>query len=690
MRRCLLSISLGLLSISLSAQNSTWNERLDSSYIEASRVRPESAIIPIKAADLRMTASPLGEADPVKFIQTLPGVSTGMEGSSAYYVRGGNGGNNLTTLDGIPLYGAGHLLGMTTVYPMDIVSKNDFYAGGFPSDAGGFTSSLLQLTTADGDYQKAHGSFFINNFLLGAQADGPLKKDKVSVLTSVRISPIGLEYNLLRPHLDKSLSLPDKISALVGDAFFKLSWKTGSRGRMFLSVFGSYDRYAFRPTKLSSQALGWSNLLANLTWQQETLSGWKWEARLSHNSFRAFQDQDQSKTEGITTITTRMSLESALMEEGLEAKVSKRLGAGLDFQTGLDGFVSFFQPGVSKVFQDSEISARSGSDLRTVRSSLHGQIRYGNGPFHASAGARLSAFFSDGYKTVRPIASLLVSYQPLPALLLKATYDHSVQFFHSLEGIPTGWSMEMLVPSTGQNHPETADQAWAGLEFSKGSFFLSAGGFYKYMRDLVFFADASSFFNSAWHDWQYQMESGTGYSYGLELMSRWEGPRATGQLSYTLSKTDRVFPSLNFGHPIPFKFDRRHILNLTGEFKLVQGRKATHSLTGGLSFMSGHWETVKSGTYPIYSLGSEEKRETREADYTSHPNNLQLPVYFRLDAGYHLTIQGEKTRHELSVGVYNLTNRHNAYSLTWDSEDARWKKLSIFPIMPNLKYSITF
>ena len=426
MRRYLLSISLGLLSISLSAQNSTWNERLDSSYIEASRVRPESAIIPIKPADLRMTASPMGEADPVKYIQTLPGVSTGMEGSSAYYVRGGNGGNNLTTLDGIPIYGAGHLLGLTTAYPSDIVSKNDFYAGGFPSDAGGFTSSLLQLTTADGDYQKFHGSFFINNFLAGAQASGPLKKDKVSVLTSVRISPIGLEYNLLRPHLDKSLSLPDKINALAGDAFVKINWKTGSRGRMFFSVFGSYDRYAFDPTKLSSQTLGWSNLMANLSWQQETLSGWKWEARLSHNGFRAFQDQSQSKSVSGKVISTRMSLESALMEEGLEAKVSKQFGYGLEFKTGLDGFVSFFQPGVTKLFQDSEITATTGQPLATFRSSVYGQIRYGNGPFHASAGARLTAFFSEGYKTLKPIASVLVSYQFLPSLLLKATYDHSV------------------------------------------------------------------------------------------------------------------------------------------------------------------------------------------------------------------------------------------------------------------------
>ena len=206
----------------------------------------------------------------------------------------------------------------------------------------------------------------------------------------------------------------------------------------------------------------------------------------------------------------------------------------------------------------------------------------------------------------------------------------------------------------------------------------------------MFFADASSFFNSGWREWQYNLESGTGKSYGLEFLSRLETKRFSGQLSYTLSKTDRVFASLNFGNPIPFKFDRRHMMNFTGEYKLSKGEKASHSLTAGISFMNGHWETVKSGSYPVYSLGSEDKREEKEADYTSHPNNFQLPPYFRMDVGYHLTVQGKKNQHELSLGVYNLTNRHNAYSLSWDSEAGKWKKLSIFPIMPNFTYRVTF
>ena len=690
MTRWLTTIAFALFPLALSAQNAVWNERIDSSVIQARRIRPELTVIPINQADLRRTASPLGEADPVKFIQTLPGVSTGMEGSSAYYVRGGNEGNNLTTLDGIPVYGTGHLLGLTTAYPSEIVSAQDFYAGGFPSDVGGFTSSLLQLTTSDGDFERTRSSLFVNNFLAGAQVSKPMKKNKSSLLALVRVSPLGLEYNLLRPHMDEGLSIPDHINALVGDAFVKVAWKTRDRERIFLSVFGSYDRYGFTPNKTSSQALGWSNLIGNIFWIKESASGWEWESRLSHNDFRAFQDQTQTVKQTTNSNTTRLSLQSALMEEGLQVKVSKELDARLCIQTGADAYISFFQPGVSKVYQNRERAATAGKSLITGRGSLYGQVGYNDGPFHATAGLRGTFFFSEDYKTVKPIANLLVSYELTPSLTVKATYDHAVQFFHSLEGIPTGWSMEMLIPSTSRNRPETADQAWAGVDYARGPVTFSIGGFYKKMKDLVFFADASSFFNSGWREWQYNLESGTGRSYGLEFLSRVETKRFSGQLSYTLSKTDRVFASLYFGNPIPFKFDRRHMLNFTGEYKLSKGEKASHSLTAGVSLMNGHWETVKSGSYTIYSLGSKDKRETAEADYTSHPNNFQLPAYFRLDAGYHLALQGKKNRHELSLGIYNLTNRHNAYSLSWDDKDMRWKKLSIFPILPNFTYRVTF
>ena len=61
MRNRLLSIALALFPLALSAQNAVWNERIDSSVVEARRLRPEMTAIRINTADLNRTASPMGE-----------------------------------------------------------------------------------------------------------------------------------------------------------------------------------------------------------------------------------------------------------------------------------------------------------------------------------------------------------------------------------------------------------------------------------------------------------------------------------------------------------------------------------------------------------------------------------------------------------------------------------------------------
>lgn len=109
----------------------------------------------VKVRDFKNMVAATGEADVIKYIQTLPGVSTGGEGSSAFYVRGGNLGSNLLTLDGVPLYGSSHLLGFTSVYSPDIISDAVFQVGGFTSEEGNLTASHIKLTSCEGDFHRA-------------------------------------------------------------------------------------------------------------------------------------------------------------------------------------------------------------------------------------------------------------------------------------------------------------------------------------------------------------------------------------------------------------------------------------------------------------------------------------------------------------------------------------------------------
>ncbi|HRR49798.1 MAG TPA: TonB-dependent receptor plug domain-containing protein, partial [Bacteroidales bacterium] len=93
--------ALLLFFLSIVVQTSGQNI-LDSVVINADKVRVGSLIYtPDKS---KIVVSVTGEQDILKYISKLPGVSSGIEGSSSMFVRGGNNGNNKIMLDGVPFY----------------------------------------------------------------------------------------------------------------------------------------------------------------------------------------------------------------------------------------------------------------------------------------------------------------------------------------------------------------------------------------------------------------------------------------------------------------------------------------------------------------------------------------------------------------------------------------------------------
>ena len=142
---------------------------------------------------VRRVISPLGEGDPIRWAQGLPGVTTGADGTTAFYVRGGNMGNNLITLDGVPVYGYSHLLGLTTIIPQDVMSETSLLKGGFDGSISNFTAGHLAITTRDPDMEKFRISAALNNFLASVSLETPIN-EKMSFMFSGRISPLAWEY----------------------------------------------------------------------------------------------------------------------------------------------------------------------------------------------------------------------------------------------------------------------------------------------------------------------------------------------------------------------------------------------------------------------------------------------------------------------------------------------------------------
>ncbi len=646
--------------------------------IEASRVtavkRGLTGSRLVKPSEIRTLTTPLGDGSAIKLIQTLPGVATGAEGSSAIYVRGGNLGGNVITIDGVPLYGSGHILGFSTSYSPDIAADTRFMVGGFSSEEGNLTSSHIKVSTRDGDFTRISGGVSASPFIAGGFLSAPLVKDRVSLFAAARVSPVGPELRAVKT-LTTAMDSVSAIKARVWDAFAKVKWRITQRQSLALSGFASGDNYAYNYGMNSEDRMGWDNTVGSLLHEVCFGTAWRVETGLSINRFH--NSQEMRKTLGRNE--NHIGLESGLREQTAMSSVFWNGRAGWSAQAGLKARKASFD-----------------MDVSSTMLTAHTQVgKSKENKYEIMAAGRINRFFSNKEKSSYENLS---SFDPEVSFSgrlfvtgwagIEATFDKTVQYYHTLEGIPLGWSMDMIVPSDARLAPEKASQVYAGLFLSREGHNISAGAYTKTMDNLVFFEDATQLFSQAAAGWKDNIKMGYGTSKGVEILYEYNHDKMAARIAYTLSKTDRTFPKLNDGIPFPAKFDRRHILNARIEYILSKKESKELGINTFFTYQSGHWATVPAGQFSGWIVPGDEEVII---DYHTTLHNWQTPPYVRWDVGAFWRYgKGTRRPGTLNAGIYNLLNRHNIYSITFDPNDRRWKSLSIFPIMPTISWTMEF
>lgn len=648
----------------------------------------------VKVDDFRNMVAATGDADVIKYIQTLPGVSTGGEGSSAFYVRGGNLGGNLLTLDGVPLYGSSHLLGFTSVYSQDIVSEAVFQVGGFTSEEGNLTASHVKLASVDGSFDGLRGKVNISNFLLGGSVSLPVVKNRLSFSGSVRVSPIGWELNALKS-LSSALDSIGRPKALVYDAFGKLNWRINERHTLSLSAFNSVDAYNYDYGTNSEEYIEWGNMIGNLSYDGILSDRWKVNAGMSYNQFSNSQGMAKKLGSTDNDLAVRSSIRE--LAASAQANLDKEV---FHYQGGFKIRTARFDPATSQRISGGSLLISSDSPMTSHRTDcwtgmLHSQVEFKKeDKFDFRVAGRLNYCRTNRKDVLEksgsfdPEASLLARVNVTKWLGIEATADWTTQYYHTLEGIPLGWSLDLIVPSDNQFGPEKASQYYAGLFVSADKHRVSLGCYTKNMRGLVYFTDATALFSSAAAGWREKIDIGDGSSKGMEFLYEKVGERLRYRLAYTYSKTDRTFSGVNDGVPFPAKFNRPHILNVSAEYSIAKNKSREIALNALFTYQSGHWETVAAGRYDGFLITEPDRVPLK---YLTTVNNFEMPAYIRADLGCRLSLNlDKKVRHSLNIGIYNLFNRHNPFNLTYDTEERTWKQVSLFPIMPSLNWTMEF
>jgi hypothetical protein len=649
----------------------------------------EVSVVTLDMKDAKLIPVLLGEQDILKTIQLMPGVAANSEGSSGFFVRGGDADQNLILLDEAPVYNASHLLGFFSVFNSDALKDVKLYKGGMPAEYGGRVSSVMDIRMKNGnmkEWKASGGVGLISSRLL---VEGPLQKDKGSIMVSGRRTYADI---VARPFLDESFS---DLSLYFYDLNLKANYKIGEKDRIYLSGYLGRDVFA-------TEAFGfdWGNSTATLRWNH------LFNDKLFSNTTLVYSDYDYGFK--IQAGGNSVNLSSGIYDYNIKQDYNWYANQNNTLSFGWQANYHRLKP---NTFTIGDEETPTESDPTTEQKALEGGFYISNqqkvsDKLSLDYGLRLSTFSSLGDYTVKEYDEednviseitydknefynnyagleprINATYLLDKSSSLKASYNRNNQYLHLLSNSNSGTPTDLWIASSALVKPQIADQVALGYfrNFKENTYEFSTEIYYKNLQNQVDFEDGGSAINNL--DIESDIVFGAGRAYGAEFFLKKKKGDFTGWISYTLAKSERQFDDINDGSWFSARQDRTHDISIVGMYKLTD----RWSLSGSFVYYTGDAVTFPTGKYFV---------DGTLVNLYADRNSERMPDYHRLDLGATFVIKdNDKFYSDLNFSIYNIYNRKNAYSIDFGLDDqgnTQATQLSLFGIVPSLTWNFEF
>ena len=556
----------------------------------------------------------------------------------------------------MPVYNASHLFGFFSVFNVDAIKDVKLTKGGFPARYGGRLSSVIEINMKEGNINEWHGAGSIGLIASRLTVEGPIKKDKTSIMLSGRRTYIDI---LARPLIKKGFRENDS-EGVVGYYFYdfngKINHKFSEKDRLYFSVYTGKDKfYATEKyddsfgggetyTSETEFGLGWGNLTSALRWNH------LWTNKLFSNTTLTFSRYSfETKVRdfgGTNSESQEFNLSYLSGIDDVAAKIDFdyvpnpnhfiRFGAGVINHTFKPGQFDLFFEDVDFGYTETldTILGQSNVNAQEYSAYIEDDMKLGDN-LKLNAGLHLSAFSlsKKTYASIQP--RLSVRYMLPGNLALKGSFANMRQYVQLLTNEGIGLPTDLWLPTTKRVKPQDSWQVALGLAKTfKGKYEISVEGYYKEMKNLVAYEEGASFFTL--NDWQDDVTQGDGKSYGAEFFVQKKKGRLTGWVGYTLSWSWRTFPDINLGKRYPFKYDRRHDLSVVASYEISK----RVNIAGTWVFGTGNAITLAnseySGNFPRIDFPNIENYRGFTSDFYKNRNNFRMRAYHRFDIGINL------------------------------------------------------
>jgi outer membrane cobalamin receptor len=608
-----------------------------------------------------------GDLDIIRALQVIPGIQTFGDGSSLYYVRGGNSDQNLLMIDDVPVYNPSHLFGFFSAFSPEAINDVRIYKGDFPAKYGGRLSSVIDIKVKDGNMKQLGFSGNIGPYASSLTFEGPIVKDKVSFFLSGRISTLYWLTGLAK----ETASL----DFLFYDIHAKLNYRIDRRNRVFITFYAGKDDFSqITNSSYRTYGISWNNLVGTLRWNHVFNSRLFSNTTVNYSRYNYYlfisEKQDDYWNSSISNLTAKTDFSWYLnpcntLKAGLEVSSHYSNPGNV---TLVDGSVQQEPIQVSK-YHSMEYDFYISNEQSIGKKIL---IRYGIrlpvwqnfGPatvYYFNVNHQVSDTVNVGlnknYSTFfRPEPRISVQYSFNDGSFFKTSYCRTSQFMQVLSNSTSPFTTLAVWTPAGPNiQPQTADQFALGYfrKFFKSRVNLSAELYYKYYSNNIDYQDhANLLYNPLIEG---ELRFGKAWSYGIELMLRKAEGNFTGWIGYTYSRAFIKTVGVNGDKTYPAAYDRPNDICIN----LSYNYKKQWTVTANWIYLTGGAITTPTGFY--YSNGY-------SVPIYGDKNNDRLPDYHRLDisASYAFSKPENRYQHSLTITFYNVYGRFNPFSVNFN------------------------
>ena len=670
--------------------------------------KPQMSVNSLSVETIKKIPVILGEADIIKSILLLPGVSNAGEGASGFNVRGGAVDQNLILLDEATIFNSSHLFGFFSVFNPDAIKDVKLFKGGIPSRYGGRVSSVLEIFQKEGNSKALKVNGGIGAVASRLLAEGPIIRDKAAFLIGGRASYAHLFLPLF--DIDNT--------AYFYDLNTKLNFKLNANNNIFISGYFGRDVFSISESFVNTYGnavlnFRWNHLFSDKLFSNLSLIysdyyyglkldfvGFKWNSGIQNFNlkydFKHYMSNNFQVNYGINNIYYRFNpgkiepsdADSGITENQLIQKYANEFAVYVDVEQNITEELSLqYGLRLSNFIRLGQEELNIYKNNHPVSFDPLLQIYKEADPIGVKNPKRSEQLAS--FTNLEPRIALAYSLNPNNSV--KASYTRLAQYLHLLSNTSSPTPLDVWTPSGPFVKPQLLDQYALGYfkNLKDGDYSLETEVFYKDIQNRIDYIDGANLIaNDAIEQ---VILNGEARAYGFELLLRKNRDRFEGWLAYTLSKSEQRTPGrntsetgINSGNWYNTPYDKTHDVSLYINYELNE----KWSFNSNFVFQTGQPTNYPIGQFEFQNLA---------VPYYGPRNKQRLPAYHRIDFSATLTPRknkGRKLKSEWVFSIYNLYNRRNAASIGFsrngDTGVNEAVRTSIFGLVPAATYNIKF